>query len=191
MFSCCHKSTKGRNAFINWQLDRICKMRVGLCFFLFTYITYALIFFFMVPKMKENFDIWDARKLRSYFCWLELSWCLGIWKKKNNQGIIFCFKMMSEVFQHFTRSSCPSCGICLSSLCFWYWYTFSWLHHVYLKWYWTLISSHAGFSVLLGNVGHLALDQIQFIYVNILGTLGHDCRLLTRHKRQTKWTLQN
>ena len=82
MFSCCHKSTKGRNAFINWQLDRICKMRVGLCFFLFTYITYALIFFFMVPKMKENFDIWDARKLRSYFCWLELSWCLGIWKKK-------------------------------------------------------------------------------------------------------------
>lgn len=46
--------------------------------------------------------------------------------------------------------------------------------HVYLKWYWTLISSHAEFSVLLGNVGHLALDQSQFICVNILGTFGHD-----------------
>lgn len=57
-------------------------MRVGLCFFLFTYIPYALIFFFLVPKMKENFDIWDARKLRSYFCWLELSLVFGDLKKK-------------------------------------------------------------------------------------------------------------
>lgn len=63
-------------------------MRVGLCFFVFTYITYALIFFFLVPKMKENFDIWDARKRRIYFVG---SNCLGIWgfEKKNNQSIIF------------------------------------------------------------------------------------------------------
>lgn len=40
--------------FFKWYLDRICNMRVGLYFlFLFTYITYALIF---LLKMK------DARK---------------------------------------------------------------------------------------------------------------------------------
>lgn len=56
----------------------------GRAFFcLFTYITYALIFFFFsVPKMKENFDIWDARKLRSYFCWLELFLVFGDLEKK-------------------------------------------------------------------------------------------------------------
>lgn len=71
---------------------------------------------------------------------------------------MFCFKIMTEVFQHFTRSSCPSCGICLSSPCFWYWYTFFFpflaLSHVYLKWYWTLSSSHEEFAVLMGNVDH-------------------------------------
>lgn len=54
--SCSHvaiKAPKGE-CFLNWQLDRICKMRVGLCFFLFTYITYALIFKKKKPKMKEN-----------------------------------------------------------------------------------------------------------------------------------------
>lgn len=54
--------------FKKWELDSICNMRVGLYFlFLFTYITYALIF---VLKMK------DARKHRSY-CLLVLFWYLG------------------------------------------------------------------------------------------------------------------
>lgn len=84
--SCSHvaiKATKGENAFFKLATGQnLQKMRVGLCFFLFTYIPYALIFFFLVPKMKENFDIWDARKLRSYFCWLELSLVFGDLKKK-------------------------------------------------------------------------------------------------------------
>lgn len=50
--------------------------------------------------------------------------------------------------------------------------------------------SSAEFSVLLGNVSHLALDQILSICVSILGIVGRDCSSLARYKRQTKWTLQ-
>lgn len=76
-FSCCHKAPKGE-CFLSWQLDRICKKRVGLCFFLFTYITYALIFFFFFLYLKWR-RIWYLGC--QLLCLLELSWCLGIWKK--------------------------------------------------------------------------------------------------------------
>lgn len=98
-------------------LDRICNMRVGLYFlFLFTYITYALIFFIL--KMK------DARKHRSY-CLLVLFWYWG--GLKNNQSGIFwySFKIIIEVFQHFTLSNFLSCGndLFLSFSChLMYWY---------------------------------------------------------------------
>lgn len=38
MFSCCLKAPKWKESFSNLQLDRVCKMRVELCFFLFSYI---------------------------------------------------------------------------------------------------------------------------------------------------------
>lgn len=56
-----------------WYLDRICYMRVGLYFlFLFTCITYALIF---LLKMK------DARKTQNLL-FASFVWYLGIFFKK-------------------------------------------------------------------------------------------------------------
>lgn len=48
----------------------------GRALFLCIYLYYICtdLFFFLVPKMKENFDIWDARKRRGYFVG---SNCLG------------------------------------------------------------------------------------------------------------------
>lgn len=79
MFSCCCKSTKGKMHFFFKLATGQNLQNEGRAFFLSIYLYYICTdFFFSVPKMKENFDIWDARKLRSYFCWLELFWCLGI-----------------------------------------------------------------------------------------------------------------
>lgn len=121
------------------------------------------------PKMKENLTSGMPENLEHIlFAWTVL--VFGA-LKKNNWSIISCFKIMTEVFWHFTWSSCSSCGICLSPSCFWYWYMFFLApSSVSLKWYWILITSCAEFSVLLGNASHLALDQILFICVSILGT---------------------
>lgn len=59
--------------------------------------------------------------------------------KKNNQSIIFCFKVMTEVFQHFTWSSCSSCGISLTFVSLLLVHIFLAPSSVYLKWYWTLV----------------------------------------------------
>lgn len=86
-------------------------MGVGLYFlFLFTYITYALIFLLnmkdeLTSGMPENTEV-------------ILFACFSTWefKKKNNQSGIFwyCFKIIIEVFQHFTLSNFLSCGNYLS-----------------------------------------------------------------------------
>lgn len=53
----------------------------GRASFLPIYLYYICTDFFFKPKMKENFDIWDARKLRSYlFAWTLL--VFGDLKKK-------------------------------------------------------------------------------------------------------------
>lgn len=73
--SCCLKAPKWKESFLNLQLDRICKMRVELCFFLlFSYI--CTDFFFSLAKMKANLTSGMPENLE--FCLLELSWCLGI-----------------------------------------------------------------------------------------------------------------
>lgn len=186
MFSCCLKAPKWKESFLNLQLDRICEMRVELCFFLFSYICTDF-FFFPLAKMKANLTSGMPENLE--FCLLELSWCLGIWRK-NNQSIIFCFKVMTEVFQHFTWSSCSSCGsvsqLCVSAIGTHVYGSLQCLFAMVLD----ISGSRAEFSVLLGNVSHLALDQILSICVSILGIVGHDCSSLARYKRQTKWTLQ-
>lgn len=137
--------------------------------------------------MKANLTSGMPENLE--FCLLELSWCLGIWRK-NNQSIIFCFKVMTEVFQHFTWSSCSSCGsvsqLCVSAIGTHVYGSLQCLFAMVLD----ISGSRAEFCVLLGNVSHLALDQILSICVSILGIVGHDCSSLARYKRQTKWTLQ-
>lgn len=88
---------------------------------------------------------------------LVLFWYLGI--LKNNQSTIFwyCFKIIIEVFQHFTFSNFLSCGSSLSFSCHLILVQIRFSHifltalNLYLKWYW-IINFHAAYSVTLGNV---------------------------------------
>lgn len=88
--------------------------------------------------------------------------CFGIWGfKKNNQSEIswYCFKIIIEVFQHFTLSNFLSCGNSLSLIFMSpgllvqirFSHIFLTALHFCLKRYW-IISFCAEYSVTLGNV---------------------------------------
>lgn len=137
-------------------------MRVGLYFlFLFTYITYALIFFFFLLKMKDDLTSGMPENIEVIVCLVVFFFFLvfGDFKKIIIKSGIFwyCSKISIEVFQHFTLSNFLSCGNALIFMSpdemvqIRFSHIFLTALNFYLKWYW-IISFCAEYPVTLGNV---------------------------------------
>ena len=91
-----------------------CNMKIGLYFlFLFTYITYALIFFLLNMKDELTSGMPEHIEVILFACFvLVFGFFFFFFFFFNNQSGIFWygFKIITEVFQHFTLSNFLSCG---------------------------------------------------------------------------------
>lgn len=93
-------------------MNRIYHTKIGLyILFVFTYITYALIYFCFLLKMKDELTSGMPEDKTRVFVLFGFFGLFGGGFKKNQGGIFwYCFKRIIEVFQHFTLSNFLSCG---------------------------------------------------------------------------------